>query len=577
MTLTPLRRRMLEDLQLRGLAPKTQPWYLDAVRHLAHHYHRPPDQLSDEELRQYFLSLRQEKKVAESTFRIHLYGIRFFDELTLTRPWPVFDLVRPRNIQQLPIVLSPREVRALLAVGRNPTAQMCLRLIYACGLRLREGTQLQVADIEPQRRLVRVRQGNGGKERFVPLAPRVLAWWRGYWPHQRPRPWVFPARHQSGPRPPTSRQKTCKAVVRQRGIATDASIHPLRHASATHLLARGVSLRVMQDLLGHQSPRTTARYTPLTPPTLDVVHATINALMADLCAFWRVSMPELADVLRRYGPESLDRFGQDLLPSHRRAIDDLMHCRTEALGGQLLQCDHGGQEHYVDHSCRHRRGPTCHHQDTEAWLAERRQELLPGPYLHLVFTVPHARGEIIRPRQQDFYDILLRAAAQALITLAMDPHDVGGLIGVLCVLHTWTRTLADHPHVHCVVPAGGVSADQHEWRPARTSYLVPVQARSQISRGRCRHLVHQEGPDLTLPEAVWTKGWVVYGKPTVHGPEHVLRYLGRSVHRIALTNNRILSIEDGQVCCRDQDAQTSRWHTMTLPAQEFIRRFLPHV
>jgi hypothetical protein len=288
-------------------------------------------------------------------------------------------------------------------------------------------------------------------------------------------------------------------------------------------------------------------------------------------------MPEVADVLRRYGPAYLERFGERLLPSHRRAMDDLIHCRTETLGGHLWPCEHCGQEHDVYHSCRHRSCPKCHHQDTEAWLAERRQELLPVPSFHLVFTVPHELGEIIRHRQQDLYNILLRAAAQALITLAMDPHYVGGLIGVLGVLHTWTRTLAYHPHVHCLVPAGGISADQREWRPARTSYLVPVRALSPLFRGRFRPLVHQECPDLTLPEVVWTKGWVVYCKPTVHGPEQVLQYLGRYVHRIALTNNRLLSIEDGQVCFRYQDSQTSRWHTMTLPAQEFIRRFLQHV
>jgi integrase/recombinase XerD len=280
--MTALRRRMLADLQLRGLAPRTQQCYVEAVKHLTHHYRRAPDQISEDELRQYFLFLINDKKVAESTFRIHLYGIRFFYERTLQRPWPVFDLVRPRHIQKLPVVLSLREVRFLLALVERPKARMCLQLIYACGLRLTEGTQLQVSDIDAQRMLVRVHQGKGGKDRLVPLAPRVLELLRAYWQRQRPRPWVFPARDGSAPLPATSLQKTFKAVVRQSGIPKDASIHTLRHSYATHLLERGVSLRVIQELLGHRSPRTTARYTHLTPPTLDVVRATITALMADL-------------------------------------------------------------------------------------------------------------------------------------------------------------------------------------------------------------------------------------------------------------------------------------------------------
>jgi Putative transposase/Transposase zinc-binding domain len=288
-------------------------------------------------------------------------------------------------------------------------------------------------------------------------------------------------------------------------------------------------------------------------------------------------MPELADVFQRYGREYLDRFGQDLLPSHRRAVDDLVHCRTEALGGHLLQCDHCSQEHYVYHSCRNRSCPKCHRHDTEVWLAERRQELLPVPYFHVVLPLPQELRELVRRHQKDLYDILLRAAAHALIKLAADPHYVGGLIGVLCVLHTWSRTLIYHPHVHCLVPAGGVSNDRTKWRPARTSYLVPVHALSKLFRGLFLDLVRQERPDLPIPASVWTKGWVVYCKPTVQGTEQVLKYLGRYVHRIALTSHRLLSIDAHQVCFRYQDSQDQRWRTMTLPAHEFIRRFLQHV
>jgi integrase/recombinase XerD len=158
---------------------------------------------------------------------------------------------------------------------------MCRQLIYACGRRLREGTQLQVSDIDAQRMLVRVRQGKGGNDRFVPLAPRVLALLRAYWQRQRPRPWVFPARDPRMPLPATTLQKTFTRVVRQSGLAKEASIPTLRHSYATHVLERGVSLRVIQARLGHQSPRTTARDTHLTPPTLAVVHATIATRMAD--------------------------------------------------------------------------------------------------------------------------------------------------------------------------------------------------------------------------------------------------------------------------------------------------------
>jgi site-specific recombinase XerD len=203
-------------------------------------------------------------------------------------------------------------------------------MIDACGLRRRAGTQLQVAYIDAQRMRVRVRQGTGCQDRVVPLAPRVLALLREYWPHTRPRPWVFPARHRAAPLSPPARHKTFQATVRPSGLSTDASLHTLRHASATHLLERGVSLRVIQALLGHQNLSPTTRYTHLTPNAFDVVHAPSTALMADRSTCGRTGMPAVADVLRRSGTDDRERFGEDLLPSHRRAMDAMLRCRTEA-------------------------------------------------------------------------------------------------------------------------------------------------------------------------------------------------------------------------------------------------------
>ena len=288
-------------------------------------------------------------------------------------------------------------------------------------------------------------------------------------------------------------------------------------------------------------------------------------------------MPELADIFRRYGPAYLQRFGEAILPSHRRAFQDIADCRTEALGGHVFVCDHCGHEQYAYHSCRNRSCPKCHKDDTEAWLEARRKELLPVPYFHVIFTLPQELRHCVRRHQKKLYAILMKAAAQAVVKLAADPHYVGGLIGVLAVLQTWTRALVYHPHVHCLVPAGGVSGDGRAWLDARVNYLVPVDALSRIFRGLFREFVGKELAELRLPESVWQTPWVVHCKPAIQGIESVLNYLGRYVHRVALTNNRILSIDEGKVTFRYKDSRDACWKQMTLPADEFMRRFLQHV
>jgi hypothetical protein len=288
-------------------------------------------------------------------------------------------------------------------------------------------------------------------------------------------------------------------------------------------------------------------------------------------------MPELAEVFARYGPAYLDKYGPVLLPSHRRAMQDILRCRTESMGGQVFCCDRCGRTHYVYHSCRNRSCPTCHHEQTQAWLAERRQELLPIRYFHVVFTVPDALHACLRRRQTELYPLFVQAAAQALLKLAADPHYVGGLVGVLSVLHTWGRTLTYHPHVHCLVTGGGLDLKSQEWRPARDDYLVPVKALSRMFRGTFKELLEPRLAELAIPPSVWQASWVVHAEPVRGDVENVLNYLGRYVHRIAITNQRILDIEDGRVTFRYRDTRDQQWKTMTLAAEEFIRRFLQHV
>jgi site-specific recombinase XerD len=278
--------RLREDLQLRGFAARTQASYLDVVAGLARFVGRPVEALAtltEAELRAYFLHLVAERHVSRSTLTVHRGGLRFFVETTLGHTWPVLELVRPAKRRVLPVVLTPAEVRLLFERVRDRRARMCLTTIYSCGLRLSEGLQLRTSDIDSARMLVRIERGKGGQDRYVPLPARTLVLLRAYWRAWRPAaPWLFPVRGGASPLGPTSLQRIFAAVVRESGLAKPASIHTLRHSYATHLLELGVSLRVIQEVLGHRSPSTTAIYTHITPTISGALHATVNTLMATL-------------------------------------------------------------------------------------------------------------------------------------------------------------------------------------------------------------------------------------------------------------------------------------------------------
>ncbi len=280
--MTKLRVRMYEDLQLRGFAETTQEAYVGAVKGLANYYDRSPSKLTEEELRHYFLYLVNERQVAASTFTIHISGIKFFFETTLEREWKIFGLVRPKKRKKLPVVLSLKEVRHLLSLIKSSIPKMAFTLIYSCGLRLSEATHMKLEDIDSERMQVLVRNGKGGKDRSVPLPEKTLKLLRSYYRLVRPQPYLFPNKTGTDHIHNNTVQRTLKAVLRQSGIKKNASVHSLRHSYATHLHENGVSLRTLQELLGHKSPSSTALYTHLTQTTMSTLTATINHLMADL-------------------------------------------------------------------------------------------------------------------------------------------------------------------------------------------------------------------------------------------------------------------------------------------------------
>ena len=261
-----------------------------------------------------------------------------------------------------------------------------------------------------------------------------------------------------------------------------------------------------------------------------------------------------------------------MLPSHRRAITDILACRTEALGGHLWRCDACSHEVYSYHSCKNRSCPKCHTDQTERWLEARKLEMLPCRYFHVTITVPEELRDVLRANQRDGYGLLMKAAADSIIEIARDPRYVGATVGVLAVLHTWTQQLNHHPHVHCLVTGGGVSDDGSHWHPARNGFLVPVRALAKLVRGKLKAALAKRRPDLVLPKVAWRKPWVVHCTAWGEGDEAVLRYLARYVFRVAITNTRIVGLDDKGVTIRHKERKSRKWQTTRLSGHEFMRR-----
>lgn len=279
--MTELRRRMKEDLQLAGYSPRTVKSYIDTVRVLAKYYHRSPDLITEDEIRRFFLYMINERKSSASSITVYLCGIKFFYERTLKRSWHVFDLIKPVRTKKLPVVLSTEEVRIILKEITNPVYRMALTMIYACGLRSSEAVRLTVGDIDGERHLLRVVKGKGGKDRYVHLADRPLQILRDYCRRQGiQRGFLFP--YRNGHISADNVQHAFKEALHKSGINKSATPHTLRHSFATHLLENGEDIRVIKDLLGHSSIKTTVIYTQVTGRIARRVHDHLDAMMADL-------------------------------------------------------------------------------------------------------------------------------------------------------------------------------------------------------------------------------------------------------------------------------------------------------
>jgi len=305
---------------------------------------------------------------------------------------------------------------------------------------------------------------------------------------------------------------------------------------------------------------------------------------------------EVADVVRQHGDVFLQRYGHTLSGAQHRALRAIALCRTAALGGHITQCDDCGHEVQAYNSCRNRSCPKCHGAAQATWLAAREGEVLNTPYVHGIFTLPHDLGPLALQNPRLLYGLLFRTVAQTLQDIAGDPKHLGAEIGGFAVLHTWGQQLHHHPHLHCVLPAGGLAPDGTQWMPCRPHFFLPVRVLSRRFRrlylaglahlygqghltfaGRCRDLA-EPTPWQRLLAAVRDQEWVVYAKEPIQDPRHVLTYLARYTHRVAISNHRLVALEDGRVTFRYKDYQRGhRLRTLTLDAVEFLRRLMLHV
>ncbi len=289
-------------------------------------------------------------------------------------------------------------------------------------------------------------------------------------------------------------------------------------------------------------------------------------------------MITLSEIFNSYGDAYLSKYSKNILPSHRKAVYDISSCRTPAMGGQVYQCKCCKEYFYSYHSCGNRSCNKCQNDKAEEWLQKKNELLLPVDYFMITFTLPDELRAFARSNQKLFYNLMFKCSAASIEKLSGNKKFVGAKPGYLGVLHTWSRKLDYHPHVHFIATGGGLSTDNSKWIKSNNKFLFPVKALSVIFKAKFRDNLKKISPVIfkQIPPEVWARGWVVNSIPVGNG-SHAMKYLAQYVFRVAISNNRLIKCEDGFVTFKYKDSKTNIWKTMKLNTEEFIRRFLQHV
>ena len=495
---------MIEYMRACTLGRQSRSNHLSSCTRFAAFLGRSPATATADDIRRFQLFLVESGVSIVHRNRI-MTGVKFLLRVTLRRHDLAAEIHHLKEPRKVPLVLSRQEIKRLLAVAPGLKLRAMLSLACGRGLRAGEVVRLRVGDIDSAQNIIRIVQSKGRKDRNVMLPAEVIGLLRDWWTERPahkdrgvplPDRWLFPSR--VGRDCLTTRQfaRLFRAMVAAAGISKPVTLHSLphslRHSFATHILERGADIQVIQALLGHAKLTTTAGYARIATGIIADVASPLDDLTprkrrkgkagsSQPAALPRSSL-EVADIFRDHGAAWRAANAGHVSLEQLKVMSAIEQCRTAAPGGHVARCEDCAHEHIAYNSCRNRHCPKCQAGAAKAWLAARGAELMPVGCFHLVFTVPAPIADIACQNKRAVYDLLMRASAETTLRIAADRRHLGGRIGITSVLHSWGSAITHHPHVHMIVPGGGLSADGERWVPCRKNFFLPVRVLSRLFR-----------------------------------------------------------------------------------------------